>query len=458
MSSTLDKIAADPKTYNCKVETLGKCKIPSPVRFHEFIRDGERVFLTESEDVLSEWESRLGHKPSFERAGPLKHIFHDPAWTRVGIVTACGLCPGLNTVIKGLVEILSFDYGIKSIYGIRFGYAGLVPRFGYQPTMLDPEVVDTVHELGGSMLGSSRGEQSTEEIVDTLVRMNINVLFCIGGDGSLRCAGAIAAECRRRKLSISVVGVPKTIDNDLQFVGRSFGFETAVSEATNVIRSAHVEAKGTMNGVGLVKLMGRDSGFIAAYATVANPVVNFCLIPEMDFDLDGPTGLLAALERRFASGKTHAVVVVAEGAGQKFFSGGEERDASGNVLKKDVGEYLKSRITRYFKEKGIVSSVKYFDPSYMIRSVPARGTDAIRCYMLARNAVHAAMAGRTNCVVGNIGDCYTLVPIPLATIERQKVNLSSDLWRSVMDATCQEYYFNPSARVVRGVGGEVLAP
>ena len=459
MSSTLDKIAADPKTYNCAVETLGECKIPSPVRFHEFIRDGERVFLTESADTLAEWERRLGHKPSFERAGPLKKIFHDPAWTRVGIVTAGGLCPGLNTVIKGLVEILSFDYGIKTIYGIRFGYAGLIPRYGYQPLMLDPEVVDTIHELGGSVLGSSRGEQPTEELVDTLVRMNINVLFCIGGDGSLRCAGAIAAEFRKRKLSISVVGVPKTIDNDLQFVGRSFGFETAVSEATNVIRSAHVEAKGTMNGVGLVKLMGRDSGFIAAYSTVANPVVNFCLIPEMDFDLDGPAGILAALERRFASGKTHAVVVVAEGAGQKFFAAGnEERDASGNVLKKDVGEYLKARITRHFKEKAIVSSVKYFDPSYMIRSVPARGTDAIRCYMLARNAVHAAMAGRTNCVVGNIGDWYTLVPIPLATIERQKVNLSSDLWRSVMDATGQEFYFNSAAHASHGAVGAQMVP
>ena len=447
MNTTLDKIASNREEYSCNVDTLGECKIDSPVRHHDFIREGDRVYLTENIAELESWETRLGHKPSFERAGPLRKIFHDPSWTRVGILTAGGLCPGLNNVIKGLVEILTFDYGIKTIFGIRFGYAGLSPRYGYQPMMLHPDIVDMVHELGGTILGSSRGQQPTDEMVDTLVRMNINVLFCIGGDGSLRCAMDIAEECKRRKLSISVVGVPKTIDNDLQFVGRCFGFETSVAEATNVIRSAHMEAKGAFNGIGLVKLMGRDSGFIAAYAAIANPVVNFCLIPEDNFELQGPHGLLAALERRFAADKTHAVIVVAEGAGQKLIEGEEERrDASGNVLKKDIGEFLKRHITDHFKSKNIPCTVKYFDPSYIIRSVPARGTDAIRCYMLARNAVHAAMAGRTNCVVGNIGEWHTLVPIKLATIERQKVSLASDLWRSVVDATGQEFWFSPDAK------------
>ena len=305
------------------------------------------------------------------------------------------------------------------------------------------------------MLGSSRGQQPTDEIVDTLERMNINVLFCVGGDGSLRCAGDVASECRRRGLKVSVVGIPKTIDNDLQFVGRSFGFETAVAEASDVIRNAHVEAKGTPGGIGLVKLMGRDSGFIAAYASIANPVVNFCIIPEMEFSLEGPNGLLTAIENRFRAGKTHAVIVVAEGVGQDLIADEpERRDASGNILKKDIGVFLKQRISAYLKERKVTSSVKYFDPSYMIRSVPARGTDAIRCYMLARNAVHAAMAGRTNCVVGNLGESYALVPINLATIERQRVSLKSDLWRSVMDATGQEYYFSGTVRE----SGPVFAP
>ena len=443
----LEKIASDRVTYSCEVKTLGEAKIPSPIRRHDFVEEGRRVLLTGNMELLEAWESRLGHKPSFERAGPHERIFHDPAWTRVGIVTAGGLCPGLNNVIKGLVEILSADYGIRTIYGIRYGYAGLSPECGYAPMPLDVDSVDTIHELGGTILGSSRGRQPTELVVDTLERMNINILFCIGGDGSLRCAHDIALEALRRKLSISVVGIPKTIDNDLHFVGRSFGFETAVAEATPVIRNAHIEARGAHHGIGLVKLMGRDSGFIAAYASMANPVVNFCLIPEIDFEIDGPGGLLAALERRFSYGKDHAVIVVAEGAGQRFFSGAEERDASGNVLKKDIGDYLKRRITEHFRQKNFDHTVKYFDPSYTIRSVPARGTDAIRCYMLARNAVHAAMAGRTDCVVGSVApELYTLVPIALATINRQKLNLAGDLWRCVMDATGQERLFDPDAK------------
>lgn len=450
--TTLEKIAQNKECYSCQTDTLGECKIDSPVRQGEFISAGERIFVSEEEAYMRKIEKTLGHLPTFERAGPLPKIFHDPAWTRVGIVTAGGLCPGLNNVIKGIVEILSFDYGVKNIFGIRYGYAGLNPAFGYEPMLLDPDSVDTIHELGGTILGSSRGQQPTAVIVDTLVRMNINILFCIGGDGSLRCAGDIAAECAARGLKISVVGIPKTIDNDLQFVGRSFGFETAVAESADIIRNAHVEAKGTPGGVGLVKLMGRDSGFIAAYASIANPVVNFCLVPETKFALDGPGGLLQALENRFAAGKNHAVIVVAEGAGQELVEGeAERRDASGNILKKDIGEFLKRRISAFFKSRNIAGSVKYFDPSYTIRSVPAKGTDAIRCYMLARNAVHAAMAGRTNCVIGNLGESYALVPIKLATIERQKLSISSDLWRSVMDATGQEFYFARAAAASNAV-------
>jgi len=446
--STLEKVAKDPETYSCQIETLGPCKIPSPVRHHDFIGEDDRVLVTADRQHLAHLKELFGDFPSFELAGPHERIFHDPSWTRVGIVTAGGLCPGLNNVIKGLVEILTFDYGVKTIFGIRYGYAGLVPRYGYQPILLNPEVVDTIHTEGGTILGSSRGQQSAEEMVDTLVRMNFNVLFCIGGDGSLRCAAAIADECRRRNLKISVVGIPKTIDNDLQFIGTSFGFATSVAEASDVISLAHVEAKGTPHGIGLVKLMGRDSGFIAAAASAANPVVNFCLIPEMSFTLEGEEGLLAALERRFAAGKDHAVVVVAEGAGQDLIAGDSAKDASGNVLKKDVGVFLKDRISAHFKQKGIDSSVKYFDPSYAIRSVPARGLDAILCYLLARNAVHAAMAGRTNCVVGAVGHAGTLVPIRLATIERQTVSLGDALWRGVMDATGQEFYFSGTSRRV----------
>ncbi len=446
MSSSLyTRILEQPDKFNFNVQELGPCKIDSPLQRRDFLDDGERSLLSVRVAYVKKTIQVLAEPPSFERAGAHRKIYHDPAWSRAAIVTAGGLCPGLNHVIKGLTEVLTFDYNIKTIYGIRYGYAGLIPTSGYTPMMLNPDVVDTIHEQGGTILGSSRGQQDTEAMVDTLCRMNINLLFCIGGDGSLRCARDIAEECIKRKLAISVIGIPKTIDNDLNFIGRSFGFETAVGEAVPIIQSAHTEARGALNGIGLVKLMGRDSGFIAAYAALANPVVNFCLVPESDFEMDGPEGLLQAVERRFEGGKDHCVIVVAEGAGQRHVKGSEMRDASGNVLKKDIGDYLKMRLMDHFKGHDLNISVKYFDPSYSIRSVPAKGTDAIRCYQLARAAVHAAMAGRTNCVVGNLNNDYTLVPIRIATLERNVLDLNSDLWHALLDATGQERYFHPDA-------------
>ena len=436
----LQRVLGDPDNYRFDVDTLGPCLVESPVRNRMFRDANERCALTHDAQTLARIAGAGGRPPSFEKAGPHGKIFHDPAWSRAAILTAGGLCPGLNHVIKGLVEILANEYGVRTIHGIRYGYRGLASRHGWAPMTLDADIVDTIHERGGTILGASRGEQPVAEMVETLTRMNINLLFCIGGDGTLHGARAIAEECLRRKLAISVVGIPKTVDNDLHFVGNSFGFATAVNETSAIIQSAHMEAKGAVNGIGIVKLMGRDSGFLAASAALANPVVNFCLIPECPFTLDGATGLLAALEMRLAAGKDHAVIVVAEGAGQDLIAAGPEcRDASGNVLKKDVGELLRRAIPAYFAKRNTEVTIKYFDPSYSIRSVPAKGTDAIHCYLLARNAVHAAMAGRTNCVVGNLhGADYTLVPIALAAMERQKVDLDGDLWKAVLDATGQD--------------------
>ncbi|NLB69001.1 MAG: ATP-dependent 6-phosphofructokinase, partial [Lentisphaerae bacterium] len=340
-----------------------------------------------------------------------------------------------------IVRCLWFEYGVLHIFGIKYGLEGFIPSYGHEPLILDPDVVDDIHHEGGTILGSSRGAQDTRQIVNTLARLNLNILFCIGGDGTLRAAHDIAEEAKRNNLKISVIGVPKTIDNDLAFIGRSFGFETAVYASGPVITAAHIEAKGAYNGVGLVKLMGRDSGFIAAYSCLANSVVNMCLIPEEPFELEGEHGVLTALERRFSIGKTHAVVVVAEGAGQEHIDNEEvRRDPSGNVRKKDIGEFLKSRIESYFAEKNESVTVKYFDPSYSIRSVPACGTDAILCYTLAKNAVHAAMAGRSDCVIGQCAGVYMHVPIALATIERQKIDVNGMLWQSVVDATRQGEY------------------
>ncbi len=445
MLSLFKRILEDPSKFTFITENLGECTIDTPIQQNATFIDPEDMYsiMSVRASYVQEFVNKYGTVPKLETAGPHRKIFHNPNETRAGIVTAGGLCPGLNNVIKGLVEVLAFDYGIKTIYGFRYGYAGLIPEFNYEPFLLTPDTVDTIHEQGGTVLGSSRGQQDTERMVDTLERMGINVLFAIGGDGSLRCARDVSNECRRRGLKISVIGIPKTIDNDLHFVGRTFGFETAVAASIPAIRSAHSEALGAYNGVGLVKLMGRDSGFIAAYAALANPVVNFCLIPESQFTVEGENGLLKALERRFANGRHHAVIVVAEGAGQELIKGDVRKDASGNILKKDIGEFLKNAITKHFEDKGEEITVKYIDPSYTIRSCPAEASDSVLCYRLARMAVHAAMAGRTNCVVGRLNDDYSLVPIPLATIERRKIDLNSNLWASVLDATGQNYYMYP---------------
>lgn len=428
------------------VKKLGECKIKSPLLLskvkgdgiYDFVDEGERVLYSSSLQEVMAAVKNGKELLSFEKPGPKEYIYFEPAKTKVAIVTCGGLCPGLNNVIRGLVSHLWNRYGVKNIVGIQYGYAGLNPANEIPFVALDPDLVDDIHKDGGSMLGSSRGNQPSEAIVDTLERNNINILFCVGGDGTLKGAHEIYQEIARRDLKISIAGVPKTIDNDINFIEKSFGFESAFSSAQNIILNAHYEAKGAQNGVALIKLMGRDSGFIAANVALAVPDVNFCLIPEMDFDLENEagTGFLNLLEKRLER-KAHAVVVVAEGAGQQFMTGERKVDASGNIIHEDIGVFMKNKINEYFGKKSIPICVKYFDPSYIIRSIPAIANDSKFCEQLTHNAVHAAMAGRTDFVVGNWNNSFTLLPIEAATSKRKKVNLESEFWWSVVEATGQ---------------------
>ena len=419
-----------------KITTLGKAALTSPLKECAFVREGRTVVYDTDASVLKEYVAQNEEIPAFEQAGPREKIFHDPAWSRAAVLTAGGLCPGLNEVIKFLTLTLIQSYGVPVVYGIRYGYRGLNPRYGLSPLMLDETVVDSIHEEGGTILGSCRGEEDVDTCVDTLVRMNVNMLFCIGGDGTARGAHAIAEAAMKRKLPLSVIAIPKTIDNDIGFIDTSFGFATAVLNAGRAVTGVHNEAKGAFNGVGLVKVMGRDSGFIAASATMANPFVNYCLVPEVDFDLEsGNHALLPHLLERL-NRRHHAVIMVAEGAGQKFFDGqSEQRDASGNILKKDIGLLLKDKIISYCKAHDTEVSVKYFDLGYTIRSVQAEGNDAIFCGILAQNAVHAAMSGRTDMMVGHWAGKFTHVPIALAVRARKKIQLDSPLWTSVKSIT-----------------------
>ena len=436
-----ENVLQNPDNFNFEIQKLGEAAHANPSSQEIFIEDSERIIFSSQVKNLNHQLKTCKNLPAFEKAGARKKIFHHPESTRAAIITCGGLCPGLNNVIKGLVNVLEQDYGVKEIIGIRYGYKGLTEKSNHEPMQLNSSVVDQIHKQGGTILGSSRGNQDPEVMVDELQKRKINLLFCIGGDGTLKGAQAIAEAANKRQAKISVIGVPKTIDNDLGFVEKTFGFETSVQVASEIITSAHHEAEGAENGIGIVKLMGRDSGFIAATASLANSVVDFCLIPETPFQTDGPKGICAAIRHRLQQ-NNHAVIVVAEGAGQDLFKNGENRiDASGNILKDDVGELLRGEIAAYFKKNNVPISIKYLDPSYHIRSISANAADAVFCYLLAEYAVHAGMSGKTNLVIGYWNNFFTHVPIHLATKERRMIDLDSALWRGVVSATQQDKTF-----------------
>jgi 6-phosphofructokinase 1 len=418
---------------NFEVSRLGEGRIPSPLKETYFVKDDERILFHSGFSETKEYFESGKSAPSFEKAGPREKIYFDPSQLKCGIVTCGGLCPGLNSVIRAIVLSLHYNYGVRTVYGFPYGYEGLTSHYGHKPVELTPTVVDRIHEQGGTILGSSRGNQDIGEMVDTLERMDIGILFTVGGDGTLRGASAISAEIERRRLKIAVIGIPKTIDNDISYIQRSFGFATAVSEAGRAITSAHIEAQGARNGIGLVKLMGRESGFIAAYAALAYNDVNFCLIPEVPFTLGS---FLRTLSERLEK-RSHAVIVVAEGAGQDIVEKTGERDASGNIRFQDIGIFLRDRINAYFKRRSLEFSLKYIDPSYTIRSVPADANDSAFCLLLGQNAVHAGMVGRTNMVVGFWGNEFTHVPILVATLKRKKVDPGDWVWNSVLTTTGQ---------------------
>jgi 6-phosphofructokinase 1 len=395
---------------------------------------------TISDDVRIPERIEIGADPGlqFELAGPRAKLFFDGKKTRAGIVTCGGLCPGLNNVIRSLFLELYYGYGVRDVLGFRGGYSGLDPKCGVEPIKITPQVVDDIHQKGGTILGSSRGPVDIASAVDNLISRKVNILFTVGGDGTQRGANDLYQEARRRGHALSVVGVPKTIDNDVGFVSRSFGFFSAVEEAARALDCAHTEARSVPGGIGLVKLMGRHAGFVTAGAVVASQDVNFALIPEVPFKLES---FLAALKQRMLE-KSHAVIAVAEGAGQDLLkTDTTTRDASGNVKLKDIGPFLREKIEAFFKSEGIPIVIRYFDPSYQVRSRPANCEDALLCDLFARHAVHAAMAGKTGIVIGFLHERFIHVPIELLVTHTKRLDPVSGWWRSVLATTGQPERF-----------------
>lgn len=418
------------------ITTLGEPRFASPL--DRTVSDLARV----PAHIIQSPDAPPAEELLFELAGPRDRLFFDPQQTRAGIVTCGGLCPGMNNVIRSLYLELHHGYGVRDVLGFRGGYQGLDPARSPEPLMLSSDLVRDIQNTGGTVLGTSRGPVDIAIAVDNLIQRGVNILFVIGGDGTQRGGHALFQEAQRRGHPLAVVGVPKTIDNDVAFVSRTFGYLTAVEEAAKVLDCAHIEAHSVHNGIALVKLMGRHAGFIAAGATIASQDVNFTFVPEAPLQLDGAGGFLAALKQRIQR-RAHAMIVVAEGAGQELLAGvAEERDASGNVKLHDIGLFLRERIERYFQAEGIPATLRYFDPSYLIRSVPADAEDAILCDFFARNAVHAAMAGKTGLVIGLLHDNFIHVPIELLVSRKKRLDLNGPAWHAVLAATGQETFKN----------------
>ncbi|WP_024653324.1 ATP-dependent 6-phosphofructokinase [Borrelia persica] len=431
------------------IENLGECNYDNPL-INFYANEGHVHFTDEKSkirfNVYQNEEGWSQYKDIFlEKAGPRRKIYFVPKHVKAAIVTCGGLCPGFNDVIRSIVRTLWNVYDVHNICGVKFGYKGLLSESNLNFVELNPDVVDDINQLGGTILGSSRGGIKPVEIVDTLEKMGINMLFNIGGDGTQKGSILIAEEIEKRNLKIAVIGIPKTIDNDFMFVQKSFGFETAVEQSVAAVAGAHFEANSAYNGIGLVKVMGRDSGFIAAYTALSSNDVNFCLIPELDFDIEGSNGLLAHLERRLFKKESmdeipHAVILIAEGAGQKYFdSSMRKKDDSGNLLYEDIGLYIKDKINVYFKSKNIPINLKYIDPSYLIRSAPANASDSLYCARLGSNAVHAAMSGKTKLLISLWSTKFVHVPIKMAVIARNKVNVNGSFWRDVLASTGQPF-------------------
>ncbi|MBP9013211.1 MAG: ATP-dependent 6-phosphofructokinase [Smithella sp.] len=424
--------------YNFTIASLGRPTITSPLKISNFTDDKKRLLFKTHTDDFDSMTDKKGRPLSVELAGPREKIFFHPSKTKAAIVTCGGLCPGINDVIRSITIALYYNYKVKNIVGIRYGLRGLNPRFGHKPVRLYPDTVKDISNLGGSILSTSRGPQDADIVVDYLIKTNINILFCIGGDGTIRAAEKITDEVNKRKQKIAIVCIPKTIDNDLNLIQKSFGFDTAIEKAADAIKSAHVEAKGSFNGIGLIKIMGRHSGHIAANAALAQSDTNFVLIPEVPFDLEGRNGFLTTLKKRMQR-RGHAVILVAEGAGQNLFESGKkavERDPSGNIRLQDIGLLLKNSITEYFKKLGVEINLKYIEPSYLIRSVPSNASDDIYCNTLGQYAVHAGMAGKTGILVALMKDEYVHLPLQ-AVASNRKIDPQSDIWLRVLATTGQ---------------------
>jgi 6-phosphofructokinase 1 len=422
--------------------------------------------------IIGDIVRKVGHAPvtrAYVRAGPRPLLFFTPKAVRAAIMTVGGLCPGLNNVIRELTRTLINVYEVDAVLGLRDGLWGLHDTAPDDELELTLKQVQDIHKRGGSILGSARGGLSPEllpKAVEAVKRRRLSMLFIIGGDGTHRAAAVLSAALREAGVVCSVVCIPKTIDNDIDIIDRSFGFSTAVAEAIKAVEAARTEAQAAPAGIGLVKVMGRNAGFIAAHAALACGVVDVCLIPEVPVVLHGKEGILGHIEGAIRR-KGYAVVLTAEGAGQELVRQAEAKakdeagasssssssssssdtaaaaaaaaaDGGGHQKLKPIAKFLRSTIKDHFAAIGQEANIKLIDPSYIVRSVEACATDALYCLLLGQNAVHAAMSGFTEISLGLCNN--RMVYLPITSIVANSPRVMDPLgrtWERVVSTTGQ---------------------
>ena len=392
-----------------------------------FLSDDEYVLESNVVNIREEFNNRM-----FIRSGPREQVYFRSDEVKAAIVTCGGLCPGLNTVIRELVLCLWQQYDVREIYGISNGYRGF---YTSNWETLTEKSVDGIHKKGGTILGSSRGGMDVTKVVDSIIARGVNQLYVIGGDGTQAGGQAIYNDIKRRNYLCTVSGVPKTIDNDMPIIDKSFGFDTAVEEAQRAINAAHVEAECAPNGIGVVRLMGRHAGFIAMYATLSSRDVDVCLIPEAPFYMEGPGGVYEHVEHLLKK-NGHCVIVLAEGAGQEYVQTSGS-DASGNKKLGDAGTWLVDSLKNFYKDDNREVNVKYIDPTYMIRALPANSADNIYCTLLAHSAVHGSFAGYTGFITGPVNERIAYIPTELVVTNKNRVDTNSRMWGRVLFSTGQ---------------------
>lgn len=442
----------------------------------------------------------LKEKLSLPEAGPREKLYFPQKRQRplnVGIVVSGGIAPGINSVIDGIVQrhklySIEHRYDIE-IVGFNDGFYSFFNKNKitlYKKINNQIKVNENTAEFandGGSFLKTSRYEEITgndielmNELVDKIYNEDIDILYIIGGDGSMRAANAIWEHAQLKtffnkyRYKLSVIGVPKTMDNDILWIWQTFGFLSAVEKAREVIEQISVEIKSNPR-IGIVQLFGSDSGFVVSHAVLASKsgVCDLALIPEYKFKLSDVGDFLVEkfIKKRDESFIPKALIVMSETAipdDAKDFvkyaqlSTDEEkalfaylesegfshqiherndylRSAGLKIVKAGLEEYFKRKKDKHNEDLIAWDRIRFFtnEPRHVLRAIRPSCSDVIFAQRIGTLAVDNALAGYTNFMISQWLTEYVLVPLPLVILGKKRIPTTGIFWKSVLAKTNQ---------------------